>query len=150
MKQLGDRMKTSTKSCRSQGKRPKSPALVDGKQGRQLDKKIVAEEVRAIPRTEGAVVVRSTSNYWIERDEPFSNRIQFVLYLTSRRMQVANADIERSGLGTRPWQVDVSCPALCGLSPEATAVFAEGLVVLAEFATREFETVRRNVDQNEK
>lgn len=45
MRQLGDRLKTSTKSCRVQGRRPKSPALVDGKQGRRSDKKVAVEDL---------------------------------------------------------------------------------------------------------
>ena len=127
MRQLGDRTKTSTKSARTQGRRPRGAALVDGKQGRQADKCAVRDGVESS--------LAPAPQYRIMRESVTADWVRLRLYLGDRKMALAEADVEWSD--AEGWEARFNWPAVCEVEPETVAAFVAGLSRLAARARRE-------------
>lgn len=127
MRQLGDRTKTSTKPVRTQGRRPRSPALVDGKQGRQADKRAVRDGVESS--------LAPAPQYRIMRESVTADWVRLRLYLGDRKMALAEADVEWSDAAG--WEARFNWAAACEVEPEMAAAFVAGLSRLAARARRE-------------
>lgn len=86
-------------------------------------------------------VDNSSPDYRIEREEASPGWIQFRLYLTGRKMEIARAEIERRRLGTGPWELDLGWPSVCNFPPHGAFAFATGLAELTRRAKEEFSCI---------